>query len=65
MYIANTDFKELEFPDLKKEPMPGTSESIQHGIFAYFVPPIALYSLLGGLMWITKQRKESEEGMGE
>ena len=64
MYIANEDFKQLQFPDLKREPMPGTSESIQHGIFAYFVPPIALYSLLGGLMWITKKRSESGEEMG-
>ncbi len=65
MYIAKADFKELQFPDLKKEPMPGTSESIQHGIFAYFVPPISLYALLGGLMWISKNRSTSEEEMGE
>ena len=65
MYIAKSDFKELQFPDLKKDPMPGTSESIQHGIFAYFVPPISLYALLGGLMWITKNRRSSEEDMGE
>ena len=65
MYFADTDFKELEFPELHGEPMPGTSESIQHGIFAYFVPPISLYALLGGLMWITKKGKESREEMGE
>ncbi|HTY37475.1 MAG TPA: 4Fe-4S dicluster domain-containing protein [Bacteroidota bacterium] len=65
MYIGKPDFKELQFPDLKKDPMPGTSESIQHGIFAYFVPPISLYALLGGLMWITKNRKPSEEEIGE
>jgi formate dehydrogenase iron-sulfur subunit len=65
MYIAKADFKALEFPELKKDPMPGTSESIQHGIFAYFVPPISLYALLGGLMWISKNRNKSEEGMGE
>jgi hypothetical protein len=51
----------LNFPDLPEDPMPGTSESIQHGIFAYFVPPVSLYALLGGLMWITKKRKEGEE----
>jgi hypothetical protein len=65
MYISKADFKDLQFPDLKKDPMPGTSESIQHGIFAYFVPPISLYALLGGLMWITKNRRTSEEEMGE
>jgi len=61
MYLAKAEFKELEFPELGRDPMPGTSESIQHGIFAYFVPPVSLYALLGGLMWITKKRKEAEE----
>ena len=61
MYLANKDFKELEFPDLGKNPAPGVSESIQHGIFAYFVPPVSLYALLGGIMWITKRRKDLEE----
>jgi Fe-S-cluster-containing dehydrogenase component len=61
MYLASKDFKELDFPDLGKNPAPGVSESIQHGIFAYFVPPVALYALLGGIMWISKHRKEFEE----
>ena len=61
LYLASKDFKELNFPDLPEDPMPGTSESIQHGIFAYFVPPVSLYALLGGLMWLTKKQKEAEE----
>lgn len=61
MYLASKDFKELDFPDLGKNPAPGVSESIQHGIFAYFVPPVSLYALLGGIMWITKRRKELDQ----
>jgi len=61
MYLSNKDFSELDFPKLKTNPAPGVSESIQHGIFAYFVPPVSLYALLGGIMWITKHRKEIEE----
>ena len=61
MYLASKEFKELDFPSLGKNPAPGVSESIQHGIFAYFVPPVSLYALLGGIMWITKRRKELEE----
>jgi formate dehydrogenase iron-sulfur subunit len=61
MYLASKDFKELDFPLLGKNPAPGVSESIQHGIFAYFVPPVSLYALLGGIMWITKRRKEFDE----
>ena len=60
MYLANQDFAKLAFPNPGDKPMPGTSESIQHGIFAYFVPPVSFYAILGGIMWITKKRKESE-----
>ncbi len=61
LYLANQDFSKLQFPKLGDKPAPGVSESIQHGIFAYFVPPVSLYALLGGLMWITKRKNESEE----
>ncbi len=61
MYLASKDFAELQFPKLGKNPAPGVSETIQHGIFAYFVPPIALYALLGGVMWLNKSRKHKEE----
>ena len=64
MYLANTEFEKLDFPKLGDNPAPGVSESIQAGIFAYFVPPIALYALLGGIMWITKS-KDTEKGRGE
>jgi Fe-S-cluster-containing dehydrogenase component len=61
MYLTNKKFTELDFPKLGKNPAPGVSESIQHGIFAYFVPPVSLYALLGGIMWITKRRKDLDE----
>lgn len=64
MYLANTDFTKLDFPKLGVSPAPGVSESIQHGIFAYFVPPIALYALLGGIMWVTKN-KDNKRGEDE
>ncbi len=60
MYLADQNFSKLQFPKPGDKPMPGTSESIQHGIFAYFIPPVSLYALLGGIMWITKNKNESE-----
>lgn len=59
LYLAGTDFKDLQFPKLGKNPAPGVSESIQHGIFAYFVPPVALYALLGLLMWVSRKPPEA------
>lgn len=60
IYLANKEFKDLQFPNLGNNPAPGVTEAIQHGIFAYFIPPIALYALLGGVMWINKNKKKNE-----
>lgn len=65
IYLASKEFEELDFPKLGKDPAPGVSEAIQHGIFAYFVPPVALYALLGGIMWINKNKKSKESDKEE
>ncbi len=61
MYMASKDFASLGLPNVGTHAMPGTSESIQHGIFAYFIPPVLLYAMLGGVMYITRRKKETEE----
>ncbi len=61
MYLAGKEYNNFDFPELSADPAPGISETIQHGIFAYFVPPVALYALLGGVMWITGKRSKEEE----
>ncbi len=61
LYLAGTDFAKLRFPTLGDKPAPGVSESIQHGIFAYFVPPVSLYALLGVIMWMARNRSQIME----
>jgi Fe-S-cluster-containing dehydrogenase component len=61
MYLADKNLVDTVFPKLGKNPAPGVSETIQHGLFAYFVPPIAIYALLGGIMWITNQNDTKKE----
>jgi Fe-S-cluster-containing dehydrogenase component len=61
LYLAAVDFSALQFPRLGRSPAPGVSESIQHGVFAYFVPPVSLYALLGAVMWVAKNSPEPEE----
>jgi Fe-S-cluster-containing dehydrogenase component len=61
LYLADRDLVGSVFPKLGNNTAPGVSESIQHGLFAYFVPPIAVYALLGGIMWLTKDKNKSEE----
>ncbi len=61
LYLADKNLAGPVFPKLGNNTAPGVSESIQHGLFAYFVPPIAVYALLGGIMWLTKDKHKSEE----
>jgi formate dehydrogenase iron-sulfur subunit len=61
MYLTGRDSADLQFPKLGSNTAPGVSEAIQHGIFAYFMPPVALYAILGAIMWMTKTR--NEEGL--
>lgn len=65
MYIASKSFNELKMPPLGVNPAPGISESIQHGVFAYFVPPVTLYAMLGLIMWITKRRMADKTEVNE
>jgi Fe-S-cluster-containing dehydrogenase component len=47
-------FQELGFLELGSAPPPMRTERIQHGIFKYFIPPLAWYGLLGAVMWVTR-----------
>ncbi len=60
LYLSSRQFEEIGMPKLGKDPAPGVSEAIQHGIFSYFVPPVSLYALLGGVMWLNKNKKNHE-----
>jgi Fe-S-cluster-containing dehydrogenase component len=63
LYLSGQDLiKTKAMPYLSTKTAPGVSESIQHGIFAYFVPPASLYALLAGIMWLGKKKKESATG---
>lgn len=63
LYLTSVEHEKLNMVKLDTKPNPGTVESIQHGIFAYFVPPLALYAWLGGIMWKSKRdaKKKAEE----
>jgi formate dehydrogenase iron-sulfur subunit len=61
LYMAGVDFSKTELPTLSSRPAPEATEPIQHGIFKYFVPPLALYSILGISMISLKDRGEKKE----
>lgn len=43
---------------------PRLTEGIQHGVFKYFIPPVAIYAALGGVMAFTsrKNKANTQEG---
>jgi Fe-S-cluster-containing dehydrogenase component len=61
LYLAPRESEDLGFPKLGTEPAPGVVETIQHGLFAYFVPPVSLYALLGIMMRVMKREDDGEE----
>ena len=61
MYLAPVEFAHTELPKLGDETIPKLTETIQHGIFKSFLPPLALYGLLGLIMHSVR-KNESNEG---
>ncbi|PWB68066.1 MAG: 4Fe-4S ferredoxin [Holophagae bacterium] len=50
LYLAPVEFAYTGLPALDDEPIPHHTERIQHAIFKSFVPPLALYGVLGLVM---------------
>ena len=61
MYLAPADFDHTELPELTDEPIPNATEQIQHGIFKSFVPPLALYGLLGLVMHSLRHGQDDDD----
>jgi Fe-S-cluster-containing dehydrogenase component len=66
LYLARPkmQFASLGLPAFEYRTVAGLTESIQHRIFQYFIPPVAVYSVLGGIMLYNQRRKKNggEEG---
>jgi Fe-S-cluster-containing dehydrogenase component len=60
LYLSAIPFDHLAFLPLDRTAPPRLTESLQHGIFRYFVPPAALYGLLGLMMWLTRRDRRGE-----
>ena len=62
---SNVSFGELGLPALGDEPAPELARSVQHTIYKGFAAPVALYGLLGFVMWRNRRQNRVEaEGEG-
>jgi Fe-S-cluster-containing dehydrogenase component len=54
LYLAPKAIKDFSYIRLDTsftdEPVPHFTEPVQHGVFKYFIPPVAAYALLGAIM---------------
>ncbi|MDX9973706.1 MAG: 4Fe-4S dicluster domain-containing protein [FCB group bacterium] len=60
LYLASQSFDELGFLKLGADPIPKLTESIQHGIFKYGIPPLMLFGLLGAAMSVFRDGEDKE-----
>ncbi len=58
LYLSSVPFEDLGFPKLGDAAPPRITESIQHGVFKNFLPPLALFGLLGGIMHHFRPEKD-------
>jgi len=58
LYLSGVPFETLAFPVVGQGSPARLSESIQHGVFAFFMPPLAACGILALAMWLTRPDEE-------
>jgi Fe-S-cluster-containing dehydrogenase component len=62
LYLADLNFAKLGLPTLGDEGTAKQAREIQHGIYRGFIAPVALYGVLGLVMWRNSRANKKEEG---
>jgi hypothetical protein len=57
-------FATIGLPKFGYKAPPRLTEGIQHGVFKYFIPPVAIYAALGGIMAFTNRKNKQEQEGG-
>lgn len=61
LYLAGMPFTALGFPELGTKPIPELTETIQHSVFKYGIPPLLAIGLLGAVMRSFGEEDREEE----
>jgi len=64
LYLAGVDFEKLGLPELGNDGVGVQARAIQHGIYRGFIAPVALYGILGAVLW-RNRRADKKEGSDE
>jgi formate dehydrogenase beta subunit len=63
LVLSHVDFDKIGLPDLGERPAPDLARTVQHGVYKGFIAPVALYAILGTVMW--RNRRKGETGSEE
>ncbi|MEN8164604.1 MAG: hydrogenase, partial [Acidobacteriota bacterium] len=59
--LAGVEFENRGLPDPGTEPAGLSAATVQHTIYKGFVAPVALYGILGAVMWRNRRSGKEEE----
>ena len=60
LYLSHVEFEKLGFRFKQDESVPHLQQSVSHGIYKGFAGPVALYALLGAVMFRNRKSNENE-----
>jgi hypothetical protein len=61
LYRSGIEFEKLGFRFKQEESVPHLQQSVSHGIYKGFVGPIALYGLLGAVLFRNRGKSDEKE----
>jgi len=61
LYLSHVDFEKVGFRFDQTESVPNLQQSVQHGLYQGFAGPIALYALLGAVMFRNRRAAGPED----
>lgn len=61
LYLSHIEFEKLGFHFTDKDSVPNTQQTIQHGLYQGFAAPVALYALLGAVVFRNRKNIEAKE----
>ena len=64
MYLASRPLSELGLLDVGDKAPPALTESIQHSVFKFGLPPLLLYGLLGTAMKTFRADRQADANQG-
>jgi len=61
LYLAGIEFEKLGLPTLGPDPAGEIAQKVQHGVYQGFIAPVALYAVLGAVIWRNRRAETKEE----